>query len=362
MKRPLFSLCVSVIALCLALPVATAAERPDQQKLIEGAKAEGEVVVWTHSWRKASKKVTEHFRKKYPFLKVKIWDSRTVNITNKAITEVKAGKHTPDVILIVSRGFPRLRAAGVLQEYDWPEHLKRWTNQPNHRYWVNIVANFYIPTYNSKLVSDGEAPKAWEDLKNPKWKGKSVVSSSSSGTPLLFAHMWRKQNGELNWEKAFAFWREVIKNTKPKGSRGFGGPTELLVSGEYSIFLLNSIGVALRTIKREAPLKVMPVPGKIAGTSWSLAMPKTVPHPNAAKLFIDYLVSPEGLVRYANAHQTPVLDPEVAKKAEANIRLKEMGIDWYPLPEELVNAKNLKKATNWWATTLGVKRGRGKKK
>lgn len=356
MKRIQFSLFVSVIVFGLVLSFAVAGERPDQRKLVEGAKKEGEVVVWTHTWRKGAENVLRPFRKMYPFLKVKVWDSRTVAVVNKVVAEAKAGRHSPDVLLIVSRAFPRLKKAGILREYNWPDHVKRWTHQPKSRQWVNIVGNFYIPTYNSKLVPEDQAPQSWEDLKNPKWKGKAVVSSSSSGAPLLFAHMWRKKSGELNWERAFSYWSEVIKNSKPKRSRGFGGPTELQISGEYPIFLLNSINIAIRAIDRGAPIKVMGVREKIAGSSWSLAMPKTVPHPNAAQLFIDYLVSPDGLLRYANANQTPVLDPVVAKKADANRKIKEMGLDYYPLPEELLTAENLRKATGWWAGALGLKR------
>lgn len=358
MKKYLFSLFVSVIGVALVLSVGTAAERPDQQKLIEGAKKEGEVIVWTHTWRRGAEKVLEPFYQMYPFLKVKVWDTRTVNVVNKIITEAKAGKYSPDVLLITSRGFPLIRKAGLLKEYDWPNHVRRWPHQPNHKYWINIVGNFYIPTYNSRLIPKNEAPKSWDDLKNPKWKGKTIISSSGSGAPLLFAHMWSKEPGKLNWEKAFDFWSEVVKVTQPKVQRGFGGPTELHAAGEYPIFLLNSIGIALRAMDRGAPVKLVPIREAIVGSSWSLAMPKTVPHPNATKLFLNYLVSAEGVARYATANQTPALDPKVSEKVPINVKLKKLGVDWYPLPEKFMTAENLKKATNWWATTLGVKRKR----
>ena len=109
---------------------------------------------------------------------------------------------------------------------------------------------------------------------------------------------------------------------------------------------------------RGAPVKLLPMREAIAGTSWSLAMPKTVPHPNATKLFLDYLVSAEGVARYATANQTPALDPKVSEKVPVNVKLKKLGVDWYPLPEKFMTTENLKKSTNWWATTLGVKRKR----
>ena len=87
MKKSLMFLILSVSVLGLLLSVSEAAERPDQQKLIEGAKKEGEVVIWSHTWEKG---VSEQFEKKYPFLKVKVWDGRNETVVNKLITEAKA--------------------------------------------------------------------------------------------------------------------------------------------------------------------------------------------------------------------------------------------------------------------------------
>ena len=87
-------------------------------------------------------------------------------------------------------------------------------------------------------------------------------------------------------------------------------------------------------------------------------MPKITSHPNAAELFIDFLGSPEGLLRYADAKNSPVLDPEVDKRAKAIIQLKELGLDWTSIPTKFGGAEAMKKATSWWTSALGLKRGR----
>ncbi len=352
-KRSLFSIFVSVTALSLALSAA-AAERPDLQKLIEGAKKEGEVTIWSHTWEKG---VSGPFEKRYPFIKVKVWDSRNETVVNKVITEAKAGRHAVDVLVLVNRGLMALKDAGFLREYDWPKRVKAWPNQTEHNYWAYFGANPYIPVYNPKVVPPSEAPKSWEDLKNPRWKGKAGISISGSEAPLLSAYLWRKANGELNWEKTLAFWKEVVKATKPKGGRGFHQPTELLVSGEYHILLHNALSVALKYINDGASLKLVPV-GNLVGSGWGVAMPKTVRHPNAASLFIDYLLSPEGVLNYANSHYIIVLDPQLAKKAKPNLMLKKVGLNVVVLPDKFVTSENLKKASSAWLSTLGVKRKR----
>jgi len=356
MKKSLMFLILSVSVLGLLLSVSEAAERPDQQKLIEGAKKEGEVVIWSHTWEKG---VSEQFEKKYPFLKVKVWDGRNETVVNKLITEAKAGRHAVDVVVLVNRGLMALKNAGFLQEYNWPKRVKAWPNQSEHNYWAYFVVNPYLPTYNPKIVPPSEAPKSWEDLKNPKWKGKANISLSGGEAPLLSAYLWRKPNGELNWEKTLAFWKEVVNATKPKGGRGFHRPTELLTSGEYQILLHNALSVALRYMDEGASIKLVPV-GNLVGSGWGVAMPKKVPHSNAASLFIDYLISPEGVLHYANSHYTIVLDPEIAKKAKPNLMLKELGMTVEVIPDKYVTSENLKKASNAWLSTLGVKRRRRK--
>ena len=356
MKKYLLSLFASVLAFTLVLSVGTAAERTDQQKLIEGAKKEGEVAIWTHTWEKG---VSEDFEKKYPFLKVKVWDGRNETVVNRIITEAQAGRHSADVVILIDRGLIALKASGFLREHNWPERVKAWPHQTEHNYWAYFNASAFLPIYNPNLVSPNEVPKSWEDLKNPKWKGKAIITVSGAQAPLLFAYLWRKPNGDLNWEKTFSFWKEVVEATEPSTSRGFNQPTELVSSGEYQLLLYNALNTALEYMAEGAKINLVPV-GKLIASGLGVAMPKTVPHPNASQLFIDFLTSPEGLLRYTDLHYTIVLDPEVAKKAKSNRIMSELGITAELIPDRYITDENLKKATGAWLSTLGVKRTKGR--
>jgi iron(III) transport system substrate-binding protein len=335
--------------------VATAAEKSasNQTALIEGAKKEGEVVVWTHTWEQ-DERLLKPFREKYPFINVKVWDSRNEEVVNRVITEAKAGRHSVDVLFLVNRGFLALKEAGLLQPYSWPAHVRNWPYQPDHKLWVYTVANPYVPAYNTQSVSSQEAPKSWEDLKNPKWRGKTSISSSGGEVPLLFAHLWSNDKKDLAWDKVFAFWSEVIKNTQPKVMRAYHQPTELLAAGEQHVFLLDALGVALRYMDKGAPIKVAPV-GKVAGSGWGVAMPKVIPRPNSAKLLVDYLLSADGVARYADVNYTAALDAEVAKRTQVNRVIREAGIEVYPIPDSFVTNDNMRKATQWWTSALGLR-------
>jgi iron(III) transport system substrate-binding protein len=338
----------------LTLVAVTMAATPMQQQLIEGAKKEGQVTIWVNTWEEG--KVLEPFKQKYPFLKVTVWDGRSTEILARVTEEARAGKFSPDLLSLNDTELAVLRDAGLLREYDWPAHVNSWQNQPKHSFWRNHSVSPRVPTYNTRMISANEAPKSWEDLKNPRWQGKTVVSTSGSDVMLLFANMWKEKQGELNWEKTFAFWGEVIKNTKPHVGGSFTTANQLHIAGEFPLFPVNSFNYALVLKKQGAPVGFVRV-GRSPVSSWGFAVPKTVPHPNAAKLFLDYLVSPEALIRYSDANQVPVMDPEAAKKAEVNLVAQELGLEWVAVPEESWKPADARKAVDWWNGQLGLKRG-----
>jgi len=358
MKRRLFFSYISPMVVALVLSVGSAALA--QRDLIEGAKKEGEVVVWTFTAWHQDPTVLKPFKEKYPFVKVKVWEDLTFRISAKMIEEAKVGRFTPDVLIMPIRGMVLLNDAGLLRDHDWPSNIhKRWSYQPKHRKWINHAVSVKVPTYNYRVIRESEAPKSWDDLINPKWRGTSVISASGGIVPLLFAHLWREREGELNWGKTFDFWSRVVKTTKPKVTRGFVGNNELHATGEYGLFLLN-VHTFLQFVKKGATIRPVRV-GKTIASRYGVAVPKTVRHPNAAKLFIDYFLSPEGLLRYANTELVAVLDPEVAKKSKGNLALKKAGIEWFTLPMGTRTPENVRKATRWWSNNLGVARGRRRK-
>ena len=220
----------------------------------------------------------------------------------------------------------------------------------------------YLPTYNPNLLPKDKAPKSWDDMRNPTWKpGQALVSSSGANFPLMTAYQLRTKDKPLNWEASFAYWGEVIKKSKPRVGSGFQGPNELLAGGSYAILLLNVMNDALQYQQKGAPLEFVPV-GKVVGSTRCIAQPRFVAHPNASKLLIEYLLSDQGMATYADAHSVPPVDPKLRPKTIAGKKLQELGIEVEVLPIELQTRQNVRKATEWWSTTLGVRRGKKKKR
>ena len=75
------------------------------------------------------------------------------------------------------------KVGGILSEYEWP-NTAGWKGQPKHGFWRNDQISLRIPIYNTKLVAPADVPRKWEDLNDPKWRGKAVISNSGGDYPL----------------------------------------------------------------------------------------------------------------------------------------------------------------------------------
>ena len=120
-RKPIFCLAIGACALYLGwsapLRAETMAER--HERLVEGAKKEGQVVFW-HIGPVRKKEVIGAFRKKYPFLKLKLWRHRGAEGTTKAIAEAKAGITSLDVYLAADIEVAAVQRAGIMATYDFP--------------------------------------------------------------------------------------------------------------------------------------------------------------------------------------------------------------------------------------------------
>jgi iron(III) transport system substrate-binding protein len=336
-----------------AAPPPGGGAKPDArlEALIEGAKKEGEVVFWTNTSPRFEAVITA-FREKYPFLSVKMWDSKNIEMLTKATIEAKVGRVSYDLMYTSYFIADMLQKDGLLVEYDWP-NAQGWVQQPPHKYWLNQGASLKLPFYHTELIPPAEAPKSWEDLNNPKYKQYEVlISSSSDELPLQMAYMWGEA-GKLNWEKTFKYWTEVVKNTEPRVERGYGKPMELIAAGEAGLFLSSSWNRGMLYVQKGAPVdfvRTTPI-----GSYRSYVMPKDAPHPHAGMLLADFLTTPEAELSIANDGMVNSLSPEVAKEAVPNKYIKDAGLESVTTPVELMTEENFQKSEDFWFTLLGLK-------
>ncbi|MDP2743925.1 MAG: extracellular solute-binding protein [Dehalococcoidia bacterium] len=325
-------------------------------QLLEAAYKEGEVQLWANTFDNQAK-VLKPFHDKYPGITVKVWDASTGNdVINKLVEEGKAGKVSGDIFFSGEGDLVTAITAGVMAEYPWDND--DWPNQPDTKLYINYGTNPRLPAFNTNVIPVDQGPKSWEDMATNRWVGKSpVFSFSGEDGPLLFAYMWRLPGDVLNWAKAEKYWTDVVTNNKPAIVRGYSGPLELLVSGEYGIMLPVASGrTVLEYALIGAPIAIVPV-GKTPGITQSLGMVKNPAHPNATKVFLDWFTSEGGQLSQIQENLIYAIDPEITKIARANILLRDKYfIEVEPVPSKFYTPENTERASDHHLRTAGVKR------
>ena len=149
-------------------------------------------------------------------------------------------------------------------------------------------SNALTPQYNTNLVSAAEVPRSWEELLNPKWKGQL-------GMPTDPRSWWTIALAEGGWgvEKTLDFVTK-LKAQEPKMQKGPPQGHALLIAGDFKIFTNNFIRHVILSRAKGAPVDWCRV-NPIILSGPNIFMPVNGPHPNAARLFLEWYLSPEGL-------------------------------------------------------------------
>jgi len=256
------------------------------QRLLEGARKEGTVVIYTSLNLKDSVPITEAFEKKYPGVKVSLWRAGSEKVLNRALTEARAGRFAPDVIETNGPEMEALAREKILTTFNSP-HFKDIPDVafPKHRLYVADRFNFFVMGYNTNLVKPDEVPNSFEDLLDPKWKGKIAIEANDTD---WFAAVV-KAMGE---EKGLEYFRK-LSQTDPQLRTGHTLIAELLAAGEMPIAATVYNQNVERLTQKGAPVKWKPLQPTF-GRPNAIGIAAHAPHPHAALLFADYMLSQEG--------------------------------------------------------------------
>ncbi|MBC8023126.1 MAG: extracellular solute-binding protein, partial [Burkholderiales bacterium] len=156
----------------------TAADR--EQKLIEGAKKEGELNIYTSAQTEDMGALTQAFEKKYG-IKVSVWRSSSEKVLQRAIQEARANRAAMDVAETNGPELESMSREKILVAVKSP-YLKDLIEQAirPHGEWVGTRLNVFVQAYNTNAVKKEDVPKTWEDLAHPKWKGKLGIEQEDA--------------------------------------------------------------------------------------------------------------------------------------------------------------------------------------
>jgi iron(III) transport system substrate-binding protein len=283
-----------------------------EQTLIEGAKKEGKVVIYSAMIEdQALRPITEAFRQKFPFLQAEFWRADTRDLINKALAEARGRAVVGDIIEGggVSQALIR---AGALQAFSTPALAPYAKERYDSKgLWAATRVSYFGLAYNTRLVKAEDAPKTYESLLDPKWKGKLCwAATTETGGAMTFITFIRLIMGE---QKGETYLSDLSKQSVVNMT---GSPREVVnkvMQGECAV----AIGIFLHhpiiSAQKGAPVAPGPL-DPVQSNASVVTLAKGTTHPHAAMLLIDYLLSKEAQQVLEKADYLPA-HPDVKPQA-----------------------------------------------
>ena len=328
-------------ALLTGIPGARAQEiltskAPDRaQQLLDGARKEGQVVLYSAAIvNQALRPIAEAFMKKYPFVKVTYWRADTEEIIAKLSAEVRAKNVMAD--LVEGTGVGELAVeSGLTVPFTTPatDELPEMYRDPRGN-WASTRISYFGLAYNTKLVPADQVPKTYEDLLDPKWKGKLAWRiNTSSGTPLFITTI-RLTLGE---DKAKDYFDKLAQQKIINfGSGSARTLVDRVIAGENPIALNIFAHHPLISKAKGAPVNTQLL-GPVPSTAGTMVVPRGVHHPYAAMLLADFIISKEGQSIFAKAEYFPVRTDIAPLETLAPVVPKVAGVEELFVSSEKLN-------------------------
>ena len=290
-----------------ATPAQTLAELagydgPDRKaRLIAGAQKEGMLQFYTTIPPEYLKPLTEAFEKKYG-VKVDVWRARSEAVLQRVMAEAKGGRWTVDVVESISPPMEALVREKLTQEVRSPEHKNLIDGVlPSHREWAPTLVFIFVQAYNTAKVKKEELPRSYEDLLDPKWRGRLSIEASDHE---WFYSVLRDMDAKRGAGSGLKFFHDLVASNGLSTRVGHPLLVNLVASGEVPLALTVYQYSPEQLKKKGAPIDWFAIEPAVA-ISDGMAVMKKAPHPHAALLFYDYLLSEEGNRQIAKIGYAP---------------------------------------------------------
>jgi len=274
-------------------------------QVLEGARREGELTLYTSLTAASAAKVKADFERRYG-VRINLWRASSENILQRVTTEARAGHAEVDVVETNGPEMEAIEREGILQRVE----SRRFADLiPQalfpHREWVATRLNVFVQCYNTQLVPRGEVPRGFEDLLDPKWKGRLAIEAND-------ADWFQSVVGGMGEEKGLAYFRKLVATNGLSVRKGHALLAEMVKSGEIALSLTCYSFKIDQDRKSGAPVDWTSF-GPLLARPNGEGISRRAPHPNAALLFYEYMIG-EAQPLLAKLELAPV-----SKRVESNL-------------------------------------------
>ncbi len=254
--------------------------------VVEKAKAEGEVVLYTAWGLDTVQAIQKAFAKKYPFIKFDVRRTGSERLLNIATTEQKQKIFRADLFSGSHLAMINHKKLGHLQKYVNAEQRafpKEYKDADG--FWTAFYMDTRVLAYNTRMLGRDDLPKSYDDLLLAKWKGKMAMDDADY---ILYGTLLEM----MGRERGLAFMKKLSQQDLIIRS-GHSLLTQLLIGGEFPIYL-DGFGSNIEKFKSQgAPIDWVALEPVIVSLN-PVGLAVNAPHPAAARLLLDFLLSKEG--------------------------------------------------------------------
>ena len=260
----------------------TGADR--MQRLIDGARKEGEITIYTSAPSDDMLALTAAFEKKYG-IKAKVWRASSEKVLGRGITEARGNRFDADVYETNGPELEALHREKLLQLVKSPSlgDLVPQAILP-HGEWVSTRINIFTAAYNTNLIKKEDLPKTYQDLLNPKWKGKLGIEAED-------ADWFAGVVADIGEEAGLKLFRDIVATNGLSVRKGHTLLTNLVASGEVPIALTIYNYKAEQLKNKGAPIDWFVIGKNAIARPNGIGVARKSPHPHAAVLFYEFCIT-----------------------------------------------------------------------
>jgi iron(III) transport system substrate-binding protein len=255
-----------------------------QAKLEEGARKEGKLSIYTITVDDIGRPMVDAFRQKYPFVDVDVFRGGSADVTTRSVEEYSARRYAVDVLEANSFVGP-LKDKKIVRKY-WSPEMAAYPDKAKDPDGTSVSVR-ESPRgfgFNTKAITREQAPRSWNDLVDPRWKDKIAIAGDETLT--RFTGFWLETQGEPYLQKLAAQNPRIIHAS-------IRALADQVASGEVALSpTINKAHVDAIKAKGGPIDWIAPDPVDSIVTQAGLAT--QAPHPNAALLFLDFVLSKQG--------------------------------------------------------------------
>jgi iron(III) transport system substrate-binding protein len=265
-------------------PLATYEGADRLEKIVAAAKKEGALTLYTTIAEKDLPTLIKPFETKYG-IKVNVWRAGTDKVLQRTLAEASANRREVDVVHFGSPEMEALSREKVLQPVISPVYRDLVAGSvPGHHEWAATLLSVWVQAYNTNLIKKQDLPKTYQDLLDPKWKGKLGIEAKDED---WFASVIDINGGG---DKGLKFFQDLVARNGLSPRSGHTLLTNLVVSGEVPMALTVYNYMPEQAKKKGAPIDWFALEPAVARSN-AVGVAKRAPHPAAALLFHEYMLT-----------------------------------------------------------------------